>query len=384
MENGKKLLIAATIPATIKSFLLPYADHFRAKGWMVDAMASGVSSCAGLAGHFDRLIDVEWSRNPLDPRNLFRTPQRIRDIAIKGAYDIVHVHTPVAAFVTRLALRDLRRNGKVKVVYTAHGFHFYKGGNRLRNAAFLTLERLAGRWTDRLVVINREDYEAAKKYKIVPASALVYMPGIGLDFSAYDKTRVTDEDIRNLRKELGLEPDDILFTMIAEFNPGKRHRDVIEALAMIKNPKIHVAFAGEGVLRGEMRVLAKSTKVERKTHFLGHRNDIGTLILASRATLMPSEREGLSRSCMESICLGVPVIGSDARGVRDILQPCRGLVYPAGDAIALRDALLQITEEPYSPVEPDPEWNVPNLIGMHERLYEELWTKNKAADINKK
>lgn len=372
MDKKMKMLIATTVPSTIKSFLLPYADHFRGKGWIVDAMSSGTTACGGLSGHFDRLIDVHWSRNPLDPGNIFRTPGQIREIVAENAYDIVHVHTPVAALVTRSALRGLRRRGKPKVVYTAHGFHFYRGGGRLRNALFLLLERMAGRWTDRLVVINQEDYRAAQKYNIVPEGALAYMPGIGLDFSVYDRERVSKEELRELREELGLEPDDALFTMIAEFNPGKRHADVIAALASLKDPRIHVAFAGEGALRGEIKVLAKSSNVEGRAHFLGQRDDIRRLILASKATLMPSQREGLSRACMESVCLGVPVIGADVRGVRDVIQPCKGLLYPVGDAIALRDAIALTMEEPYPPVQPDPSWEIGRLITAHERLYEGL------------
>lgn len=372
MNKKIKMLTVTTVPSTIKSFLLPYADHFRGKGWAVDAMASGAADCAGLSEHFDRLIGITWSRNPLDPRNIFGTPEQIRKIVSENAYDIVHVHTPVAAFVTRFALRSLPEGGRPKIVYTAHGFHFYRGGSRLRNAVFLTLERMAGRWTDRLIVINREDYEAAQRYQIVPDAALAYMPGIGLDFSAYDRGSVSAEEIGSLREELCLAPEDVLFTMIAEFNPGKRHADVIAALAALKDTRAHAAFAGEGALQEEIRLLARSSGVENQTHFLGQRDDIGRLIMASVATLMPSRREGLSRACMESACLGVPIIGADVRGVRDVVQPCRGFLHPVGDAIALRDAIALMMEEPYPAVRPDPSWEIGSLIAAHEKLYEEL------------
>jgi glycosyltransferase involved in cell wall biosynthesis len=371
--SAPKLLIAATVSDTISAFLLPYADHFRALGWRVDAMAGGISGREDLAPHFDAVHEARWSRNPLAPANILGTPSRIREIVREVGYDIVHTHTPVASFVLRRALRRIIRTaGSPKIVYTAHGFHFYRGGRRSRNMIFSKLERCAGRWTDRLIVINGEDREAAARYRIVPEDRIVFMPGIGLDFSKYAPAGVSPVEIRKTRDGMGLKADDVLFSMIAEFNPGKRHGDVVEALSRTKDPNIHVAFAGGGPLREKIQRMARAFVVHQRTHFLGHVKDVRPLVLASRATIMPSEREGLSRSAMESVCLGVPVIGSDARGVRDVIQPHRGLVFPKGDVLALRDAILQLCEEPYPPVTADPAWNVENLIGMHDDLYREL------------
>lgn len=368
-QRVRKLLIATTVPGTIRAFLLPYADHFRSLGWKVDAMAKDITQQNDLAEHFDNLIDTDWSRNPLDIRNLFGTPPQIAKTVAGNDYDIVHVHTPVAAFVTRYALKKMRKEGKPKIVYTAHGFHFFKGGPKIKNFIFKTLEKTAGRWTDRLIVINNEDYEAAKKHKIVPEASLTYMPGIGLDFAKYDREAISREEILNVRAGLGLKEDDVLYSVIAEFNPGKRHLDAIIALAKTKNPKIHLALAGEGPLKAKMQEQAKIFGVQQRTHFTGFLKDPRPLILASRATINPSEREGLSRSSMESACLGTPIIGTDARGVRDIIEPRRGLLYPTGDPLALRDAMQQMFEEPYPRVEPDGEWRVEGLVGRHENLY---------------
>ena len=371
-ETGRRLLIATTIPVTIRAFLLPYADYFRTQGWRVDAMANGITGQEDLKEHFDNLIDIDWSRNPLDPGNLFGTPAKISKLVAENGYDIVHVHTPVAAFVTRFALRKLRQTGKPKVVYTAHGFHFYRGGSRMKNWIFRTLEKWAGKWTDRLIVINKEDYEAARTYKIIPEESLISMPGIGLDFSRYDRNQISREEILNVRTELGLKEDDVLFTMIAEFNPGKCHCDAIAALAQTNNPKIHLVFAGDGQLKSKMQGLAKDTGVGQRTHFMGYVKDPRPLILASRATINTSEREGLSRSSMESACLGVPIIGTNARGVRDAVEPDRGLLYPVGDPLALRDAMLQMAEKAYGEVEPDEGWRIESLLKTHDALYSNL------------
>jgi Glycosyltransferase Family 4 len=149
-----KILMVTTIPSTLCAFLLPFADHLRKLGWQVDAMAQEITANAECVKTFDRVINVQWSRNPLELSNFFATPQAIQAIISDNDYDIIHVHTPVAAFVTRYALKNLKQR-QLKVIYTAHGFHFHPRGKAWKNAIFLQLEKMAGRWTDYLVTINQ-------------------------------------------------------------------------------------------------------------------------------------------------------------------------------------------------------------------------------------
>ena len=229
-----KLLMVTTVPETLCAFLLPFAAHFRGRGWRVDALANGVSSVPACAEAFDQVWEVPWSRNPLQPGNFWTAPARVRQIVASEGYDIVHVHTPVASFVTRLALRSLRDAGNPRVIYTAHGFHFYQGGPRLRGALFRKLEQWAGRWTDRLVVINREDEQAALRYGIVPPDRLRYMPGIGVDTRHYSAAAVSGADVARVRQELGLAAADRLILMVAELIPRKRPADALNALARLQ------------------------------------------------------------------------------------------------------------------------------------------------------
>ena len=160
-----RLLIVTTVNNMMRDFLLPFARHYRALGWTVHGLARRDDTFAACAAAFDRLWGIGWSRNPWDVRNLLDNVQCLRRIVSREAYDLVHVHTPIAAFVTRFALRDMRARGEFRLIYTAHGFHFHKGAPALQNAAFLAMEKLAGRWTDYLVVINHEDEAAARRYR---------------------------------------------------------------------------------------------------------------------------------------------------------------------------------------------------------------------------
>jgi glycosyltransferase involved in cell wall biosynthesis len=341
-----RLLIATTIPETIYAFLLPYAQHFRTQGWVVDGMAYNISKFGACTEFFDQVWDIDWSRNPLSPQNFRKALPRICEIVEQGQYDLVHVHTPVAAFVTRCALRRLRLRRNVKVIYTAHGFHFYRGGSLLKNLAFGSMEKLAGAWTDYLVVINREDESAAHRYRLVPPQRVTYMPGIGVDLSRYDKQQVCEEAIAAVRQAMGLGDGDRLFLAIAELSPRKRSLDILQAFAQLNQPNTHLAFAGSGPLQTMLQQTAINLKIQDHVHFLGLRQDIATLIRASVATVLVSRQEGLPRSIMESLALEVPVIGTNIRGTRDLLQGDCGILVEVGHINSISSAMAHILNHP--------------------------------------
>ncbi len=342
----RKILIATTIPETIGDFLLPFIRYFRNLGWQVDGMALNISNNSDCVAEFDNVWDVQWSRNPLDPSNLIIAVPRIQEIIVQGNYDLVHVHTPVAAFVTRYAINKLKIKRKPQVIYTVHGFHFHKQGNFLSNFIFLTLERLAGSWTDYLITINREDETAAKKHRLLPAERIFYTPGIGLDLKEYDFNQVSESEIKALRQELGLNSKDLLLLSIAEFTPNKRHRDQLIALKKLNRPEVHLAFAGDGQIRLEIEKLTAKLGLQQQVHFLGFRQDIPVLIGASVATLLTSQREGLPRSIMEAFCAATPVIGTRIRGIQDLLADDCGLLVEVGDTDALAQAMAEMIDYP--------------------------------------
>ena len=373
-----KLLLVSTIAATLRGFLIPYAKHFRNMGWQVDGAASGAADDPDCIKEFDSVFDVAWSRKPLSRQNFFGAPAQIRAIAKNGAYDIVHVHTPLSAFLSRCALRNSRQSGRPKIIYTAHGFLFHPGGSLLHNLFYSTLEKIAGSWTDYLVVINQTDREAAEKHKLVPLERLRYMPGIGVDTNFYSPDSVAPHAVQRVRQELGLRDEDRLFLMVAEFHPNKRHCDVLQALALAQNEHIHIGFAGSGGIESEIVELAATLGLNSRVHFLGFRNDIPVLIRASTAILLVSEREGLPRSILESLSLGVPVIGTDIRGIRELLQSGSGLLVPPGEPQRIANALEQLAGQPelvsamaHKARSLVMMYDTQKLLKLHEQLYEE-------------
>jgi glycosyltransferase involved in cell wall biosynthesis len=343
-----KLLVVTTVPITIRSFLLPFIKHFQSLGWQVDGMAQGISKDRDCLETCDRIYDIQWSRNVFDPRNLLAGVSQVKQVVAQENYDLVHVHTPIAAFVTRYALKDVKKTRKTKIVYTAHGFHFYRGGDAVKNAIFLSLEKLAGGWTDYLITINQEDETVAKKYHFLPSSRIYYTRGIGVDTDYYASGKVAPEKLLEVRQHLNLSDSDTLLLSIAEFTPRKRHQDLLNALAKVANPQVHLALAGEGPIKPKMEELAQQLGIAKQVHFLGYRHDIPTLIQAANAVLLVSQQEGLPRSIMEAMCLNTPVIGSNIRGTKDLLADGCGLLIDLGDINALAQAISQVVEDPDS------------------------------------
>jgi len=320
-----RLLIASTVATTIESFLLPFADHFRAKGWAVDAMAKGATASSRIEGAFDRVFDAEWSRSPVRLANVIGSPGEVRSVVDDGGYDIVHVHTPVASWVTRFALR---RRTHPPVVYTAHGLHFHPEGSAFRNRLFRFLEKQAAPWTDQLVVMNGFDELAAPQLGY-PGNRVHRTFGIGVDPDEFDPDRVASRT-GQLRAELGFPATTRLVLMVGEFIERKRHEDAIAAISQLDRD-VHLLLAGSGPRFQYVAELAASLGCEERVHMLGHRQDVPELIAMSDILLLPSSQEGLPRCILESMSMATPVIASDIRGSSDLLEAGAGILVPIRD-----------------------------------------------------
>lgn len=378
-SSGSSLLMVATVAPTIRRFLLPYALHFRALGWRVDAAASGATGDAALIGAFDQIHELPLSRSVFDLDGVRRSAAALSAILDQG-YDLVHVHTPIAAFMTRFVLRRMAEDVRPRVAYTAHGFHFLAGGQAITNAAFLTAERVAGRWTDRLVVINDEDAEAAKRHRIVPSSRLVRMPGIGVDTTAYARAGIDAASAASTRHDLGIGADTPMFVLVGELTRRKRQRDVIAALTLMRHADVRVVLAGAGPERGNLEALASSTGLADRVQFLGSIDDPRPLVASATALVLASSREGLNRSIMEALSLEVPVVASRARGNEELVNSDSGFLFPIGDTRALAAHLDWLIDHPVERLEMGrsgrarmvERYDIKHLIALHEAMYQEM------------
>ena len=374
------LLVVATVAPTIRQFLVPYAIHLRQLGWRVDAAANGAMGEPALQESFDTLYELPLSRSILDVRGMLRGYRAISAILDEVRPDIVHVHTPIAAFITRLAVRRMPAARRPMVAYTAHGFHFYKGGSPLTNATFITAERIAGRWTDRLVVMNDEDENGARRHRIVAPRRLIHMPGIGLDTGYYARAALAPGALEAARREFGIGAEAPLVVAVGELSRRKRMADVISALALVADPATRLVIAGEGFEREHLEALIGRLGLDGRVTLAGKVADVRPLVASATGLILASDREGLPRAIMEGLSLEVPVIASEARGNAELVGSDAGFIFPIGDARALAGHIDWLNEHPDEAramgragrarmVE---RYDIGRLVPLHDELYASL------------
>ncbi len=368
-ESPRCLLHVTTVPAALRAFMAPTVPFARAAGWHVDAAAAGADGADDLADAYGMRWDIPWSRNPAAPSNLAHALPEFRAVLARERYDLVHVMTPVAAFVTRAAVALLPRRSRPAVVYAAHGFHFYAGGAAVRNALYKGLERLAAPWTDALCVLNEEDEQAAYALGLADPERTVRFNGPGIDLSRFCPDAVSPADVARVRAGMGIGPGETLVVQVAEFIPRKRHADLIRALARL--PHVHLALPGDGPQREAIQKLAADLGIEDRVHLLGFRRDVPAIMRASNAVVLVSEQEGLPTCVIEALALGVPVVGTDIRGTRDLLARGGGWLVPLGDIEAITGALRGVARGDRPPPAPDMSaYSVEAVSAQYERAYQ--------------
>jgi glycosyltransferase involved in cell wall biosynthesis len=261
-----------------------------------------------------KIFQIDFIRNPFDPRNIKAYSQVIKLIK-KENYDLIHCNTPIGGVIGRLAGKKCGVN---KIIYQAHGFHFFTGAPLLNWIIYYPVERILAHLTHALITINTEDYELAKKFRLKENGNVYYVPGVGIDL--YNVEPAEAQDCKNLRQKLGIKDSDFVLISVGELNKNKNNRIIIEAMNELNNQNIHYLVCGDGSAREDLQNLAEKYNLARNVHFLGYRNDIEELLNISDVFVMPSIREGLSRSIMEAMAVGKPCIVSDIRGNRDLIS----------------------------------------------------------------
>lgn len=311
-EKRMRILYISTVSCTINAFFGPYIGVLVKEGHYVDI----ASNCKewGLDKLFDQLgchtYQIDFSRSPLSADNS-RAYGQLKAVIDNGNYDIVHCHTPNASVITRLVCRKYRKNG-LRVFYTAHGFHFYKGAPKLNWLIYYPIEKFCSQFTDKLITINKEDYALAKRK--FHAGEVHYVPGVGIDLSRFVNIQV---DRNAKRREIGVPEDAFLLLSVGELNENKNHQIIVRALARLNDKNVHYAIAGLGEKRDYLLQLADGLGVAEQVHLLGYRKDIPELNHSADIFCFPSRREGLGVSSIEAMACGLPVVSSNVHGIND-------------------------------------------------------------------
>jgi glycosyltransferase involved in cell wall biosynthesis len=254
------------------------------------------------------VFDIEFQRSPIKKEN-YTSLKHLKKLIIENDYDIVHTHTPIASVCVRLACKNMK---KVKVIYTAHGFHFFKGAPLKNWLIYYPIERLLAKYTDVLITINKEDYSRANKS--FRAGCVEYIPGVGLDTKKIFEV-IVDKSAK--REEIGVPKGAFVILSVGELNKNKNHETIIKAVAKLKNPNIYYVICGMGSLDNYLKNLARELGLDKKVKLLGFRKDIVEICKASDIFAFPSKREGLGLAALEAMSTGLPIITSSVHGIVD-------------------------------------------------------------------
>ena len=313
-NKPKKVLFTATVVKThINVFHLPYLKWFKEQGYEVHVAAKNDfinEPC--IIPNCDKYYDIKFARFPFSKLNI-KAYKQLKKLIQENNYEIIHCHTPVAGVLTRLAARN---NKNTTVIYTAHGFHFFKGAPPLNWLIYYPVERFCARFTDKLITINKEDYERAKRFSLRKNGKVYYVPGIGINLEKIQNLKV---DIKQKKKELGMSENTLILLSVGELNKNKNHETVLQALSKLKDKNFIYLICGRGVLKEYLERKIQELHIENKVKLLGYRNDVMEILKISDLFIFPSKREGLPVSVIEAMAAGLPVIASNVRGNRDLI-----------------------------------------------------------------
>lgn len=280
------------------------------------------------------------SKNPLSREN-FAAYTQIRKLLAEGDYDLVHCHTPIAGFLTRMAAREYRRHG-LKVIYTTHGFSFCRYSGRTQWIFYFWLERIASLFTDLIITINEEDRQNAER---LFCKNVRKINGVGVDTKRYHDVQI---DTDAYKRNLGLPTDKIMVLSVGELSARKNHQVIIRALGLLPNKSDYIyVICGRENGSTAITQLLKSTAEEYgvELHLLGHRHDIPEIMHCADLGAIPSVREGLGLAGIQSLCAEVPLVGTDVQGIKEyILDDVTGYLCSPYDAEGYAKAIQKLSD----------------------------------------
>ncbi|WP_099205210.1 glycosyltransferase family 4 protein [Scatolibacter rhodanostii] len=337
----KEKVLFVSHTSNFAKFNLPYMKWFRDKGYEVHYASAGEEPlpeniCC------DKEYKIPFNRSPYHMDNV-KAYKQLKKIIETEKYEIVHCHTPVGGVVTRLAARNMRKSG-TKVLYTAHGFHFYQGAPRQNWMLYYPVEKFLSRYTDCIITLNQEDYQLTfdKHFK---AGSVYKIDGVGVDLKRFS---MVDESRKNLlREKNNLSPNDFVLIYVAEFIPRKNHELLLNAVSKLKGriPNLKLLLVGTGRDWELCKERANTLGIADCTRFLGYCRNVDELCAMSDVLVSTSWQEGLPIGVIEGMACGLPIACTKIRGQIDVIQDGEnGRLYMPGDVDDCQDKIFSLYE----------------------------------------
>ena len=309
----KKLLFISNITNAITNFSLPSILAAQKLGYEVH-MAADFSGFNDDGEKYNvTLHHIDLKRFPLHPQNL-KAYSQMNSLIKKEGFDVIHCNTPIGGVLGRLCGS---RNKVRKIIYTAHGFHFYKGAPLVNTLIYKTIEKLLAHKTDVIITMNSEDKEAAQELKLKKGGRVYFVKGVGITAEDFDGIGGKREE---KRQELSLSDNDVALVSAGDLILRKNYATAIKAIAECKNQNLKYFICGKGPQKENLEALIKELNVENKVFLLGFRSDVKEIMAASDIFLFTTLQEGMPRSMMEAMTLSLPCVASKIRGNVDLIE----------------------------------------------------------------
>ena len=254
-----KVLFTATVDSHITQFHLPFLKWFKENGYEVHVATNGKEKIP----YCDVKHVVCFERNPFKIKNL-KAIKQLKKICEEEQFNIIHTHTPMGSVVTRIAALRSRKKYNSRVIYTAHGFHFFAGAPIINWILFYPVEKILSKYTDTIITINREDYDLAKR-KFKKCKNIEYVPGVGIDFLKFDNNSISASIKNELKKSLGIKNGDFIITCVARLDKNKNQGFLVDVISELlkKENNIKLLLVGPDECNGLYHKKVKDLKLDK-------------------------------------------------------------------------------------------------------------------------
>ncbi|MBR5419400.1 glycosyltransferase [Candidatus Saccharibacteria bacterium] len=344
----------------------PYKD-LNMGGWIVDYASAGEEEIKDA----DHAFKVDFSRNPLRFDKHIKAHRQLRKIIAEGNYEVIHTHSPVGSIITRWAAKSAHKKG-LKIIYTCHGFQFYKGGPKRDWRLFYPVEKRMARVTDLLITINTEDYKLVKKQFGCPVKMI---DGVGVETANFAK-KYSKKEMLEAREKYGLDADDFVIVYLAEFRSVKNHQRLIESLEPIirADRKVKLLCLGKGKLMDAARKQARRLGIEDNIVMPGYiRDQYAALVAGCDLCVSAAYQEGLGLGVLECIASGLPIIIADTRGHRDIVNNDKKYLFDPLDTGEMTRKIRAAIRNPEKyHLKFDEKYSLRNSLSEMRKIYEDF------------
>lgn len=316
----KKVLLVATVQSHIAQFHKPLISILNENGYIVDVAArDNLKEKNGLKiDNVNNIYDIPFSRSPIN-RNNIEAYKELKEIIIKNEYDIIHCNTPMGGIITRLIKKN-NKDIKAKIIYTAHGFHFYKGAPIVNWLVYYPIEKYFSKYTDVLITINEEDYKTAKsKFKNVNVQKI---NSTGVKLKKFEDI-MTEQEKSLIKKDLKVQKEDFVIVNIGELNKNKNQIMQLKSMKKLVeegNTNIKLFICGNGPLEEFYKQYIQENNLTNNVILLGYRTDVNKILQIANCVISTSLREGLGINVLEAMASGVPVIATKNRGHSELIK----------------------------------------------------------------